>query len=607
MSGSNRVDDKPAKGKFGNLLRLLVYVKPYWISFAAATLCGVIKMLTPVAIAWLVGKAVNILTDLSAGKITSDAAWMQIKYYFFLGLALALFAPIPVYLRSTLAARAVQEVVNKLRCDLYAHIQKLSHSFFDANRSGSLTSRIIGDIEAIQPFISRAFVQIWMSVGMIVIILGYFLSKNVKLALLSISLIPFQLLVQRKIRWKVKENARTIRDQLARLAGSTQEKLAASTIVKTFTGEEDEIHRFNEDTAVLVDLGINNSKLNAASEALMNMLRSLSQLLIIIAGGYMAIFYVGDVSPGLLIQFIMMQGQLYTPFEWLNEMQLIIANAMGATDRVFGIFDTEPDIADSPDAIEAPLFTGNISFRNVGFSYPGTNQPIFTDLSLEIPACTTLALVGPSGGGKTTITNLINRFYEWDKGSIIIDGVDIRNYTLFSLRNQIGLVPQEPILFSGSIEQNILYGNPSATQDEVREAARRAYADEFIDTMDDGYNTVIGERGVRLSGGQKQRISIARAFLKNPAIIILDEATSSLDSESERIVQQALDELMRDRTTIIIAHRLSTIRRAHRIAVISDGRVQEYGSHDELIKKDGLYSILYNQQFGTLAALAGVD
>lgn len=607
MAKVESIEDKPFTDKSNNLIRLLAYVKPYWLSFVLATICGIIKMLTPVAIAWLVGKAVNILSDLGSGRIPSVYAWAQIRNISLAGFALAIFTPIPVYLRTTLSARAVQEVVKNLRCDLYSHIQKLSHSFFDVNRSGSLTSRIIGDIEAIQPFISKALVQVWMSIGLIVVVLGYFLSKNVWLAILSVSLIPFQLLVQRKIRWRVKDNARNIRDQLARLSGSTQEKLAASTIVKTFTSEDEEIHRFAEDTSALVHLGVSNSKLNAASEALMNMLRTMAQIVIIAAGGYMAAYHISNITPGLLIQFIMMQGQLYTPFEWLNEMQLVIANAMGATDRVFAILDTEPEVADNPNAIVAPQFRGDIEFRHVEFTYPTASHPIFTDLSLKIPAHTTLALVGPSGGGKTTITNLINRFYEWDKGSIMIDGRDIRDYTIRSLRSQIGLVPQEPILFSGTIEENILYGNPNASPDDVREAARRAYADEFIEAMEDGYQTLLGERGVRLSGGQKQRISIARAFLKDPAIIIFDEATSALDSESERIVQQALDELMENRTTIIIAHRLSTIKRAHRIAVIGDGRVLEYGTHDELMALNGLYRLLHDQQFGHEESFVTID
>ena len=585
------------KAKRNNLLRLMAYIKPYWPHFAAATLCGLVKLLSPIGVAWLFGEAINTLADANANKMSHAAAWAQIIHLSKLGLLLVLFAPLPIYLRSALAARAIQIVIRNLRCDLYAHIQKLPHSFFDANRSGSLTSRIIGDVEQVQPFIGKAFVQVWMSVGMIAVVLVYLFSKSVYLGLISVAVIPIQVLIQRKISWRVKENAKEIRDHLSRLSGSTQEKLSAATIVKAFTGEDDEIQRFSDDSVELMDLGVRNSRLNGLSEACMHFTRLSAQLVVILAGGYLAMFYPEQVSIGLLIQFIMMQGQLYTPFEWLNEMQLIVAAALGATDRIFGIFDTEPEIADKPGAIKAPRFAGEIDFENVSFTYPSSTLPVFTNLDLHIPACTTLALVGPSGGGKTTVTSLLDRFYDWESGRILIDGRDIRDYTIYSLRNQIGMVPQEPVLFSGSIAENILYGRPDASFEEVKEAAQKAYAYEFILEMEDGFDTALGERGVRLSGGQKQRISIARAFLKDPAIIVLDEATSALDSESESIVQQAIEELMRDRTTLIIAHRLSTIRHADRIAVIDEGRVIELGTHDDLLTQGGLYARLCEMQF----------
>lgn len=583
--------------KPGNLWRLMKYVKPYWHHFAGAAAAGLLKMLTPVAIAWIIGRVVNILTAANAGQMASSAAWMELRHLALLMFGIILIAPIPIYLRSALGARAVQLVIRNLRCELYAHIQKLSHSFFDANRSGSLTSRIIGDVEQIQPFIGRAMVQVWMSLGLIAVVLGYFFSKSVTLGLISVAMIPVQVLIQRKIGWKMKANSKEIRDQLARLFGSTQEKLAAATIVKAYTGEDEEITRFTEDTGALVNLGVQNTRLSGLSQALMEFMKMNAQLLVILLGGYMALMHSGDISVGLLIQFILMQSQLYVPLDWLNEMQLIIAAALGATDRVFAIFDTEPEIADRPGAVEATCFTGYVEFEHIKFSYPTSSRKIFDDLNLTIPAKTTLALVGPSGGGKTTVTYLLDRFYEWDEGSIRIDGCDIRDYTIFSLRNQIGLVPQEPILFSGTVEENILYGRPGASLDEVREAAARAYAADFIEATENGYQTLLGERGVRLSGGERQRISIARAFLKDPAIIVLDEATSALDSESEGIVQKALEELMHNRTTLIIAHRLATVRNADQIAVIANGRVMELGRHEELLHAGGLYTRLCMQQF----------
>ncbi len=581
-----------------NLWRLLHYVRPYWVSFTAATVCGLIKLLIPVAVMWVVGQCVDVLAKTGAkNPLPVGVAWAQLWQYLLLGAGLMLIAPVPVYLRSAIGARAVQEVVRNLRCDLYAHMQKLSHSFFESNRSGSLTNRIIWDIESIQPFIGRAFVQMWMSIGLIVVILGYFFSRSPVLGALSLALIPFQILIQRAISWKVKKNAKAISDRLAHLAGSTQEKLAAATIVKAFTHEDDEVQRFSDDTEELVELGAKNSRLNGLNEALMQLLRMTGQLLLIGLGGWLALHHSGRVTIGVVTQFVLMQGQLYMPFDWLNEMQVLLATALGATDRIFGIFDTEPEIADRPGATAAPHFTGEIRFEQVAFTYPSAGQPVFTDLTLTVPARATVALVGPSGSGKTTVANLVNRFYDWQAGHIRIDGRDVHDYTIFSLRRQVGLVPQAPLLFSGTILDNILYGRPEATMDEVHEAARCAYADEFIDRMEDGYDTLIGERGTMLSGGQQQRISIARAFLKDPAILILDEATSALDAESEHIVQLALENLMRNRTTLVIAHRLATIRHADLIAVIDNGGVAELGTHDILVAQDGLYAALCRRQF----------
>jgi subfamily B ATP-binding cassette protein MsbA len=580
-----------------NLWRLLGYVKPYWVNFALATGCGMLKLLIPVGVMWVVGQSVDVLAQAGAGRITADAAWARLWHFLLIGGGLMLAAPVPVYLRSAIGARTVQLVMRNLRCDLYAHMQKLSHSFYESNRSGSLTNRIIWDIESIQPFIARAFVQMWMSIGLIAVVLGYFFSRSVVLGCISLALIPFQVLIQRAISWKVKKNAKAISDRLAHLAGSTQEKLAATTIVKAFTHEEDEVQRFSDDTEALVELGAQNSRLNGMSEALMQFLRLGGQLLLAGLGGWLALHHAGGVTVGVVTQFVLMQGQLYMPFDWLNEMQVLLATALGATDRIFAIFDTEPEIADRPGAVPAPHFRGEIRFDGVAFTYPGAAQPVFTDLTLHVPARATVALVGPSGSGKTTVTNLVNRFYDWEAGKILIDGRDLRDYTVYSLRSQIGLVPQAPLLFSGTVLDNILYGRPDATLDEVREAARRAYADEFILRMDDGYDTLIGERGMKLSGGQQQRISIARAFLKDPAILVLDEATSALDAESEHIVQLALENLMRDRTTLVIAHRLATVRHADLIAVIDAGRVVEQGTHDTLVAQDGLYAALCRRQF----------
>ena len=580
-----------------NLWRLLRYVKPYWPAFAGATIFGTVKFLTPVFAIQIVRHAVDLLDSFSKGDITADVAWAKLQTLALWGAALGLGSFIPTYLRTAIGARAVQAVVRDLRCDLYSHMQKLSHSFFDSHRSGSLTSRLIGDVETIQPFLNQGLIQGWMNMAVISYVLVLFFSQNIPLALLSMALIPLHLLIQRTIRWRVRDNARDIRDQLAGLAGDTQEKLAASTIVKAFTREDDEVKAFNEGSTQLIELGVHNALLNGFSQAATTSLNALAPILVFLLGGYIAINYPEQLTIGILVQFIMMQGQLYGPFERLNEMQLTTANALGATDRIFTIFDTAPEIADRPKAKKAARFTGEIVFDKVTFSYPGAMHPTLYDISLKIPAQSTLALVGPSGSGKTTITSLLNRFYEWEEGTITIDGHDLRDYTIYSLRHQMALVPQDPILFSGSITDNIAYGRPDATFDEIEAAARRAYADEFINQLEEGYDSLLGERGLRLSGGQKQRIAIARAFLIDPAILILDEATSALDSESERIIQMALQELMRGRTTLIIAHRLATIRNADQIAVIENGHLLACGDHTQLLTENQLYARLCRQQF----------
>ncbi|HEX2952344.1 MAG TPA: ABC transporter ATP-binding protein [Armatimonadota bacterium] len=435
---------EPHGREVDNLVRLLHYVKPYWPFFAGATACGMVKFLIPVAIAWVVGRAIDVLRAFDRSQLPPHEAWGQLLHYAVLGTILILVSVLPTYLRSMVGARAVQQVIRDLRCDLYSHIQKLSHSFFNRHRSGSLTSRIIGDVESIQPFLNQGLIQGWMNVGVIVVVLYYFFSQNVMLGALSLLLIPFQVLIQRTIRWRVKANARDIRDQLAGLAGSTQEKLAASTIVKTFTREDDEVQRFSEDSNALIDLGIRNSNLNGISQAAVSGINALAPLIVVITGGWIGLFHPGTISIGQLVTFIMMQGNLYAPFERLNEMQLITANALGATDRIFEIFDTDPEIADVPQALKARRFSGDIQFDQVVFSYPDASNPILHGVSLAIPTHSTLALVGPSGGGKSTITHLLNRFYDPDAGRILIDGRDIRDYTIYSLRHQIGLVPQDP-------------------------------------------------------------------------------------------------------------------------------------------------------------------
>jgi len=572
------------------------YAWPYKWHYLGAVICGLYRFLMPVSIIWIFGQTVDVLSAANAGTLSATVAWDRILKLFWWGAGIAAISPLPIYCRSLLSAQASWHVVNNLRCDLYAHVQKLSHPFFDRNRSGALTSRLMSDVQAIQPFLKDIMLDLWINLGAIAVILGYFFWRSWVLGLLAVAIIPLQVLVLRTIGQRVKRLARDIRDQLAYLAAETQQKLAAPTIVKTFTREDDEIAQFAEDSAAIASRGIHRARIHALGAMSTALTGTLAPLLVILFGGRLGLFGDNALSIGLLVQFVMMQNRVYEPFARLSEMQLVIADAMGALERICEIFATEPEVADRPNAIVAPAFHGAIQFERVTFAYSEPNRPVIADFDLTIPAKSVLALVGRSGSGKSTLASLLCRFYDVTGGRICIDGRDVRDYTVYSLRKQIGLVPQDPALFSGTVEANILYGRPDATAEDVRIAARRAYADEFIEELPDRYQTMLGERGLKLSGGQRQRIAIARAFLKDPAILILDEATSSLDSTSEAVIQKALLALMQERTTIIIAHRLSTVLHADSIAVLDRGRLAELGPHGQLLAGGGLYAQLYRQQ-----------
>ncbi len=576
---------------------MLRYIRPYWPEYVFAILMGLIKFLAPFLVIRLFGSAIDVLTLVAAGEISSEDAWSRLVRIFLYGCVVLVSIPVPVYLRSVIGARVNNKVIRDIRCDLYSHIQKLSHSFFDRNRSGALTSRIISDVETIKPFLGKTIIQLWMNLGVVVAVLFYLFSRNVYIGLLSVSLIPLQLLIFHTMGKKIKRLTKNIRSKLARMSGNTQEVLAGATIVKAFTQEQDEIRKFEDEAEALVSMGIENARFSGVTQIATSALGMLAPLLVILIGGRLALLRPETLPVSLIVEFVMMQGRLYDPFDRLSEAQVVTANALGAVDRIFEIHDISPEIKDKKGAKAIDSVNGDIEFKNVSFSYDkNSGEKVLADFNLEIPARSTVALVGPSGSGKTTVIRMLNRFYDPDKGSITIDGTDLRDFKIRSLRSQIGLVPQDPVLFSGAIYDNILYGKPGAEPGEVYEAAERADAVEFIEAMPDGFYSRVSEAGSSLSGGQKQRIAIARAFLKNPPVLILDEATSALDSESELRIQGALDELVRGRTTVIIAHRLSTIVNSDKIVVLLGGKVVEQGSHPELMLNGKLYAELCRNQ-----------
>jgi len=574
---------------YRSLGKFLAYVKPYRWMIAGATLCGLLKYNIPVAFPWVLKDVIDHLVSPSHSyTLRLNLTMIALILLYFLWAAVT-------YLRSYLADQVGQRLIFDLRNALYVHLQRMSLGFFERRQVGSIASRVIGDISIAQNFVGATFTNTIMDISALFLILSLLFYMNWRLALVSITILPFYVLLNRMFRDRIRKTSRMAQQKMEEISGDVHEKLGGIALVQSYTGEEYEQRHFYEENLVYLSHLLSNIKNNASAVAWTGLLTSVAPVLVIWYGAMQVIH--GHLTVGGLAAFYAYLGMLYQPLNRLTELNVLLANSLSAMDRIIEIFDTSPEVLDRPMAKEIGAVKGEIEFKNVSFSY-GNSNGILKGINLLIPVGTTVALVGPSGAGKSTFVKLIPRFYDVSEGSITIDGIDLREIKLKSLRNQIALVSQEPILFSGTIHANILYGKPDASEEEVLEAAKAADAHNFIMDLLEGYQTEIGEGGVRLSGGQRQRIALARAFLKDAPILILDEATSSLDSESENSIQAALIRLMRGRTTLIIAHRLSTIQSADRIVVFNEGTIVETGTHSELLERsEGLYRRLYKEQF----------
>lgn len=572
-----------------SLRTFLTYVKPYRWMIAEATLCGLLKYNIPVVFPWVLKDVIDHLVS------PSPAYTLKLHLTMLALILLYLFWAVMTYLRSYFADQAGQRLIFDLRNDFYIHLQRMSLSFYEKRQVGSIASRVIGDISTAQNFVGAAFTNTIMDTSALFLILGLLFYMNWRLALVSISVLPFYVLLNRVFRSRIRKTSRMAQQKMEEISGDVHEKLGGIAIVQSYTREMTEQHHFFAENRVYLSHLLTNIKNNASAAAWTGLLTSVAPILVIWYGAIQVIH--GHLTVGGLAAFYAYLGMLYQPLNRLTELNILLANSLSAMERIFEVFNTSPGILDRPGAKEIGGVKGEIEFKNVSFSYGGSER-ILKGINLHIPAGSTIALVGPSGAGKSTFVKLIPRFYEVSEGSITIDGSDLREIKLKSLRSKIALVSQEPILFSGSIYDNILYGHPQASGKVVVEAAKAADAHDFIMNLPEGYQAEIGEGGMRLSGGQKQRIALARAFLKDAPILILDEATSSLDSESENSIQAALRRLMQGRTTLIIAHRLSTIQSADRIVVFDDGMIVETGTHPALLEKpEGLYRRLYKEQF----------
>lgn len=578
--------------KKNNFIRFLGYVRPYSKYLVLAVIGGIVKFTVPLLMPQVTRHLLdNVFLNaaLSASEKTNQLllwAGGLIAVFVFI------FAPW-VYVRHYCADKASHRAVFQLRYTLYYHILRMSASFFTRNRSGQIVSRLISDVALAQNLVGSALTNTWMDAAALVVVLVFLFRIDAPTALLALGTFPIYLYFFRKFKAEIKSTTTQIQEELAEMAGTMSEKISANAVVRAFAGEKMETHHFHRQSEQLFRTNLKRIVIQSANQAVTSTLTNVAPLAVVLFGGWRVIQ--GDLTVGGLIAVMMYLAPLYLPLQRFSELNIVLANAMAALDRIFEIMDEVPEITDRPGAKDLPAPGGKVEFENVSFHYT-QGCPVIEEVSFSVQPGQKIALVGPSGSGKTTIVSLIPRFYDVASGCVRIDGMDVRDITMESLRRHIGMVLQDPVLFSGTVRDNVLYGLPEASDEQVMEACRAANALEFIATLPQGFDTEVGERGCQLSGGQKQRITLARAFLKDPRILILDEATSSLDTESEKLIQDAMQRLMAGRTTFIIAHRLSTVTHADNILVLQAGRVVEQGSHLDLMGRDGLYCRFYRRQ-----------
>ncbi|MCF6139321.1 ABC transporter ATP-binding protein [Pseudalkalibacillus berkeleyi] len=568
------------------------FVRPYFKQIAFTVFIGIFKfgipLLIPLILKFVIDDVIN--ADISNDEKFSRLSWVLGGAFF---VFIVLRPPIEYY-RQYYAQWTASKVLFDIRDYLFSHIQKLSLKYYSNTKVGEIISRVIHDVEQTKSFVVTGLMNVWLDMITIVIAIAIMFTMDGWLTLVAISLLPFYGLSVKFFYSRLRSLTKERSQALAEVQGHLHERVQGVSVIRSFALEDYEQDQFNVRNTNFLNRALNHTSWNAKTFSVVNTITDVAPMLVIGAAGYFAI--TGKITVGSMVAFVAYMDRLYNPLRRLVNSSTTLTQALASMDRVFEFMDEDYDIKDGPGAKPLKHVQGKISFDHVSFKYDEEEAPVLKDIRLDVEAGETIALVGMSGGGKSSLVSLIPRFYDVNEGRILLDGRDIREYQVRTLRDHIGMVLQDNILFSESVRMNIKMGNPQASDEDMMEAAVAANAHDFIMKLPQGYDTKIGERGVKLSGGQKQRLAIARVFLKNPPLLVLDEATSALDLESEHLIQESLYKLARDRTTFIVAHRLATITHADRIVVIENGEITETGSHEELMKRKGSYYNLFTVQ-----------
>ena len=567
-------------------LRILSYIKPYLPRLIAAAICTVLAAAGNLYVPWIIKDVIDsVLAEKNAEMLNIIAAGIIIIFF---------IRGVCFYGQNYLMSYVGERVIIDIRSAVYEKLQRLSVSFYDKNKTGTIMSYVTNDVSALQAAMVQNTIDMITEGSVLIGSITAMVYLDWKLTLFTFCTFPFVLWLMDFFGKRIRKSGRRIQECTADITSILQETVSSARVIKSFVREDYEIKRFCNQNFANFRANMKNAQLMALLTPVIEFVAAIGVTAIIWYGGHGVIN--GELTAGSLVAFLVYAVNISNPVKRLTRVVGSIQKALAAAQRVFDVLDMKEEIAESPGAKVLPQIEGAVEFKDVSFAYD-KGEPVLNNVSFKAEPGEVIAIVGPSGAGKSTIANLLPRFYDTTSGSISIDGNNIAEVKLASLREQVGIVPQETVLFNGSLYDNILYGRLEATREEVEAAAKAANAHNFIMEFPNGYETMLGDRGLNLSGGQRQRIAIARAILKNPRVLVLDEATSALDTESERIVQEALDRLMVGRTSFVIAHRLSTIKNADKILVLQRGRIVETGTHDELMANNKLYSHLYNIQY----------